>query len=153
MRTSTNRTTETGRTDTNDAVFATLVSEIRGLRADLAAANQRNLRAQLLLGRLQMQEQRIAYLDKQRADAAQRSADVQRAVAMMTAQVGDPDTAGCDGKKMPREMWPPARSHSRFPGWHDIRTMAIRRGPPPIHRLHGADRLNDLNVRRDAETP
>src|SRR5262245_40846652 len=55
--------------DSSDAVVA-LVAEIRALRADLAAASRNQLRAQLLLGRVQMQEQRLAYLDKQRADVA-----------------------------------------------------------------------------------
>jgi hypothetical protein len=92
------------RTDTPEAALATLVSEIRGLRADLAASSQRTLRTQLLLGRLQMEEQRIAYLDKQRADATQRATDVQRAVAAMTAQAGNADPTSCNGKTVPREV-------------------------------------------------
>ena len=36
----------------------------------MAVASRNQLRAQILLGRLQMQEQRLAYLDKQRADTA-----------------------------------------------------------------------------------
>jgi hypothetical protein len=35
---------------------------------DLAEAAQRSLRSQLLLGRLQMQEQRLTYLDRQRSE-------------------------------------------------------------------------------------
>lgn len=58
------------RPDTGDAAVAALVSEVRALRADMAAASRNQLRAQLLLGRVQMQEQRLAYLDKQRADTA-----------------------------------------------------------------------------------
>ena len=58
------------RADTGDAAVAALVSEVRALRADMAAASRSQLRAQLLLGRVQMQEQRLAYLDKQRADVA-----------------------------------------------------------------------------------
>jgi hypothetical protein len=54
----------------SDQAVAALVAEVRALRADLAAAGRAQLRAQLLLGRVQMQEQRIAYLDKQRNDTA-----------------------------------------------------------------------------------
>ena len=56
------------RADIGDAAVAALVSEVRALRADMAAASRNQLRAQLLLGRVQMQEQRLAYLDKQRAE-------------------------------------------------------------------------------------
>jgi hypothetical protein len=58
------------RAESSDAAVAALVSEVRALRADMAAASRNQLRAQLLLGRVQMQEQRLAYLDKQRSDAA-----------------------------------------------------------------------------------
>jgi hypothetical protein len=40
----------------------------RALRGDLAEAAQRSLHSQLLLGRLQMQEQRLTYLDRQRSE-------------------------------------------------------------------------------------
>src|SRR5215212_9524630 len=58
------------RADAGDAAVTALVSEVRALRTDLAAASRNQLRAQMLLGRVQMQEQRLAYLDKQRADTA-----------------------------------------------------------------------------------
>jgi hypothetical protein len=58
------------RAESSDAAVAALVSEVRALRADMAAASRNQLRAQVLLGRVQMQEQRLAYLDKQRSDAA-----------------------------------------------------------------------------------
>jgi hypothetical protein len=55
--------------DSSDAAVSALVVELRALRADLAEAAQRSLRSQLLLGRLQMQEQRLTYLDRQRSEA------------------------------------------------------------------------------------
>ena len=58
------------RVDSGDAAVSALVTEVRALRTDMATASRNQLRAQLLLGRVQMQEQRIAYLDKQRADTA-----------------------------------------------------------------------------------
>src|SRR5688500_7870662 len=59
-----------------DAVNA-LVTELRAVRADLADASQRTLRFQLLLARLQLQEQRIGHLDRQRADVAKSLMDTQ----------------------------------------------------------------------------
>jgi hypothetical protein len=53
---------------TSDEAVAALVTEVRALRADVAEASQRALRFELLLARLQMQEQRIAYLDRQRLE-------------------------------------------------------------------------------------
>ena len=56
--------------DTSDSAVTALVSEVRALRADLAASSRNQLRAQMLLGRVQMQEQRLAYLDKQRGEVS-----------------------------------------------------------------------------------
>lgn len=52
-----------------------LLAEVRALRADLADATRNSLRAQLLVARVQLQEQRIIYFDRRRADAAARVAD------------------------------------------------------------------------------
>jgi len=46
-----------------------LVTEVRGLRADIQQMADSSLRAQLLVARLQVQEQRIASIAKQLADA------------------------------------------------------------------------------------
>ena len=54
--------------DSSEAAVSALVAEIRALRADLVESAQRSLRSQLLLGRLQMQEQRLTYLDRQRSE-------------------------------------------------------------------------------------
>jgi hypothetical protein len=62
------------RGDASDAAVNALVTEVRALRADMQAASRNQLRAQMLLGRVQMQEQRLAYLDKQRADASNAAA-------------------------------------------------------------------------------
>ena len=74
--------------ESTDAVAA-LVAEVRALRADLAAASRNQLRAQLLLGRVQMQEQRLAYLDKQRMDAAAGIAIQAQLTSGLRNQVGD----------------------------------------------------------------
>lgn len=83
------------RPDAGDAAVTALVTEVRALRTDLAAASRNQLRAQMLLGRVQMQEQRLAYLDKQRADTAAMLA-VQSQMASAFNQ-GATDASGCAG--------------------------------------------------------
>jgi len=91
----------TTRADTGDAAVAALVAEIRGLRADLATASRNQLRAQLLLGRVQMQEQRLAYLDKQRADtAAALMAQTQMSSMLKLSGLADA-TSGCANMPSP----------------------------------------------------
>jgi hypothetical protein len=72
--------------DAMDAVTA-LVAELRALRADLAAASERSLRFQLLLARLQLQEQRIGNLDRQHAEVVKSLMDVGTMTAMFASQL------------------------------------------------------------------
>jgi hypothetical protein len=55
-----------------DDAIAALTAEVRALRAELAETARASLRLQLLTARIQAQEQRIIYLDRQRAEAATR---------------------------------------------------------------------------------
>ena len=98
----TNRTllrAQSARADGSDAAVAALVSEVRALRADLAAASRNQLRAQMLLGRVQMQEQRLAYLDKQRSDSAEYAAVQAQMTSALRSRVQDLEAGGCN--KMP----------------------------------------------------
>ena len=52
--------------DPSEAAVSALVAEVRALRADLAESAQRSVRSQLLLGRLQMQEQRLTWIGSAR---------------------------------------------------------------------------------------
>jgi hypothetical protein len=72
--------------DTADAAVAALVAELRLVRQDLAESAQRNLRFQLLLARLQLQEQRIGHLDRQRAEVARTVMDAATMTTMFTTQ-------------------------------------------------------------------
>jgi hypothetical protein len=45
-----------------------LLEEVRALRAELAQLSRTSLRMQLLMARVQLQEQRIVYFDRQRAE-------------------------------------------------------------------------------------
>jgi hypothetical protein len=83
------------RAETGDAAVSALVAEVRALRADLSAASRSQLRAQMLLGRVQMQEQRLAYLDKQRSDAAAQTAMLAQMTSAMGNQVQGFGAGGC----------------------------------------------------------
>ena len=61
---------------------AALLLEVRGLRAELGEFSRASLRAQLLVARGQLQEQRILYFDRQRAELhSQVTAATERAAA------------------------------------------------------------------------
>jgi hypothetical protein len=76
---------QTARPPESDAVHA-LVTELRALRGDLADQAQRGLRFQMLLARLQLQEQRIGHLDRQRADVAKSLLEIGGIAAMFGSQ-------------------------------------------------------------------
>jgi chromosome segregation ATPase len=67
-----------------DAVGA-LVAEVRALRAELLQVASASVRSQLLVARVQLQEQRLMHLDRQRADVAQKLADAERERTMLAA--------------------------------------------------------------------
>jgi hypothetical protein len=72
--------------DSSDAAVSALVAEVRALRTQLVENSQRGLRLQLLMGRIQMQEQRIAYLDRQRSEITTKLSDHVANVARMRGQ-------------------------------------------------------------------
>jgi chromosome segregation ATPase len=88
--------------DSSEAAVSALVSEVRALRAQLSESSQRGLRLQLLMGRIQMQEQRIAYLDRQRSDITAKLSDQTSALARMRTQTQILD-GGCDPSVARRE--------------------------------------------------
>ena len=57
---------------------AALIAEVRALRAEISETARASIRLQLLVARLQIQEQRIMYLDRQRTDVAAGLAGVQQ---------------------------------------------------------------------------
>jgi chromosome segregation ATPase len=77
----------------SDAVGA-LVAELRGLRTELLQVAGASVRSQLLVARVQLQEQRLMHLDRQRADVAQKLADAERERAMFAAQLKQFETPG-----------------------------------------------------------
>ena len=93
----------TPRAEVGDAAVSALVTELRALRADLAAASRNQLRAQLLLGRVQMQEQRLAYLDKQRLDTASAVMLQAQMTSAMRSGFGGGDASGCASMPLPEQ--------------------------------------------------
>lgn len=62
-----------------------LLAEVRGLRAEIRHAADASFRAQLLVARLQLQEQRINTLARQLADVQRQQSDNEQARAAMAA--------------------------------------------------------------------
>jgi hypothetical protein len=89
------RAQSTARAESGDAAVAALVTEVRALRADMAAVARNQLRAQLLLGRVQMQEQRLAYLDKQRSDVAAQAALQSQMTSALRGRAQGFEGSGC----------------------------------------------------------
>jgi hypothetical protein len=75
--------------------ISTLTAEVRALREELAATSTANLRLQMLVARLQAQEQRIIYLDRQRNEISNRrvqAEEVRSEMAMRLRQYTDDDS-------------------------------------------------------------
>ena len=70
------------------AAVEALTAEIRALRAELAESARTGLRLQLLTARIQAQEQRIIYLDRQRGEAVTRRVNLEQVRNEVAAQVG-----------------------------------------------------------------
>lgn len=64
-----------------------LLAEVRGLRSDMASASAAGIRAQVLVGRLQMQEQRIATLGQQLAGVQGDTVAVEQAIEASAARI------------------------------------------------------------------
>ena len=71
----------------NRDVMADVLAELRALRAELRQASEAGIKAQLLVGRLQLQEQRIGGLSKQLAETQQQLSDNDKARGSLKTQV------------------------------------------------------------------
>ena len=72
----------------NRDVMADVLAELRALRSELRQASEAGIKAQLLIGRLQLQEQRIGGLSKQLAETQQQLSDSEKASGALKAQLG-----------------------------------------------------------------
>jgi hypothetical protein len=73
-------------TTATDAVAA-LVAEVRALRTDLSQVANASVRSQLLVTRIQLQEQRLMHLDRQRADVAAKLGEAEKMRTMLLGQM------------------------------------------------------------------
>lgn len=64
-----------------------LLTEVRGLRAEMRQASDTSIRAQLLVARLQVQEQRISTLGRQLADIERQLTDNERSRSALAGQL------------------------------------------------------------------
>jgi ATP-dependent Clp protease ATP-binding subunit ClpA len=85
----------------SDAI-AVLTREIRALRQEIAETARASLRLQLLTARIQAQEQRIIYLDRQRAEAVTRRSSAEQARNAIATQIQT--FAGGDASKLTAEQ-------------------------------------------------
>jgi chromosome segregation ATPase len=96
---------------TGDAAIAALVTELRAIRQELANAARASARTQLLLARLQLQEQRIMHLDRQRAEVSAKVREAERAVTQtmmgfqaMGGRVDERPGASAEQREEQRQM-------------------------------------------------
>jgi hypothetical protein len=79
----------------NDAVAA-LVVEVRALRNDLSQLANASVRSQLLVTRIQLQEQRLMHLDRQRADVVAKLGEAEKMHTMLATQVKQFESPGAE---------------------------------------------------------
>ena len=137
-----------------DGAVAALVTEVRALRADLAAASRNQLRAQMLLGRVQMQEQRLAYLDKQRSDIAAYAAAQAQMTSGLRNQVEGFKAGQCAGLPSPeqrRDCEAQGAMLARQLAEHDTRDQQLRAQERELEAAVSAEqaRWSEFNSRLD----
>ena len=75
------------------ATLDDLLSEVKALRADIGQSSAATIKTQLLIARLQVQEQRVNGIAKQIADVEQQLAPIRQSIAMMTPDLKRLDDA------------------------------------------------------------
>jgi DNA repair exonuclease SbcCD ATPase subunit len=80
----------------SDDAVAALVVEIRALRTELSQVASASVRSQLLVTRVQLQEQRLMHLDRQRADVSGKLADAEKNRTALAAQLKMFENPGTD---------------------------------------------------------
>lgn len=112
----------------SDAI-AVLTREIRALREEITETARASLRLQLLTTRIQAQEQRIIYLDRQRAEAVTRRSSAEQARNAIATQIQT--FAGVDTSKLTeeqrREMEPMIAVFKKQVATHDSLVAQLER--------------------------
>ena len=86
-----------GQAQRNPATLDDLLAELRGLRADASQTASASIRAQLLMGRLQLQEQRIITVSGQLAVVRQQLTVVEGGIGQVSANLKRLEEASTDG--------------------------------------------------------
>ena len=92
---------QTARAAPEIEAIALLTSELRALRQEIARTSRASLTMQVLTARIQAQEQRIIYLDRQRTEASTRRATTEQTRVTMASQL---QMFGGDQSKVPPEQ-------------------------------------------------
>jgi len=74
-------------TPSQSDTLGALLAEVRALRTELSEATRISVRSQLLTARLQLQEQRLMHLDRQRSDVTTKRMDVERFRTLFAGQL------------------------------------------------------------------
>ena len=137
---------------TDTGAVEALTVEIRALRAESAESARTSLRLQLLTTRVQAQEQRIIYLDRQRAEAAARRGTSNSYAMRSRPRRNSSVQARCH----PFRSSSAAISNSSWPtpnaGWRSGSPAAAGAGRRERRRHRarpGAERWGDYNTRLD----
>jgi hypothetical protein len=95
-----------------------LLAEVRGLRAEIRQATDVSLRTQLLVARLQLQEQRINSLSRQLADVTRQLSENEQGRTAFAAQVAmfgkEDGTQSADERKALEHVWGPLKAQLKL---------------------------------------
>ena len=76
-----------GSASASDDVVAALVAEVRALRTELSQVAGASVRSQLLVTRVQLQEQRLMHLDRQRSEVVAKRLEAEKMRGMFAEQL------------------------------------------------------------------
>jgi len=133
--------------------IAALTTEFRALRAELSAAAAASLRLQLLVARLQAQEQRVLYFDRLRSEAATKRLNAEQARSALESQMQLIDPADTS-KRDPEER---RGIEAMMKQWktqltmqdRTVQQMQIEETDATNALAHEQGRWNDFNARLD----
>jgi hypothetical protein len=117
---------------------AALTAEFRALRAELSAANAASLRLQMLIARLQAQEQRLIYLDRLRSEAATRRSNAEQGRNELARRFGQFNYAEA------AKLGPEERRHFELAVESEKSQLALQERTVRQMQVEETDAVNDL---------
>jgi hypothetical protein len=133
--------------------IAALTAEFRALRAELSAAAGASLRLQLLVARVQAQEQRVLYFDRLRNEAAMRRSNAEHGrneLVIRMGQVTDAETAklGPDERRQVEDMMQRWKSELALQE-RTLQQIQVEESDAANALAQEQSRWNDFNARLD----